>query len=109
MKNKIILPFLTLFAFAACQQAPAPDPAAEAAETAARNIETMKKVYVALNAHNVDELVKYVTDDQIDHAAPPDMQKGKEILRKVLAMFFTALRPSITMARLIEPIWPGRP
>jgi hypothetical protein len=26
-----------------------------------------------------------------------------------IAMFFTALRPSRTMARLIEPICPGRP
>jgi len=94
MKNRIILFLLTLFAFAACQQTPAPDPAAEAAkkavETAARNIETLKKMYVALNAHNVDEFVKYVPDDQIDHAAPPDMQKGKENLRKVLSMLFTA-------------------
>lgn len=94
MKNTIILSFLTLFAFAACQQAPAPDPAAEAAkkaaETSARNIETLKKMYAAFNTHNVEEFVKYVPDDQIDHAAPPDMQKGKENLRKVLAMLFTA-------------------
>jgi hypothetical protein len=26
-----------------------------------------------------------------------------------IAMFFTAFRPSMTMARLIEPIWPGSP
>lgn len=94
MKNTIILSFLTLFAFVACQQAPAPDPAAEAAkkttEIAARNIETLKKMYVAFNAHNVDGFVKNVTDDQVDHAAPPDQQKGKENLRQFLTMFFKA-------------------
>ncbi|HRI61961.1 MAG TPA: ester cyclase [Saprospiraceae bacterium] len=94
MKIRTNLLLLTLFAFVACRQTPAPDPAAEAAkkaaETAANHIETLKKMYIAFNAHNVDEFVKYVPDDQIDHAAPPDMQKGKENLRKVFAMLFTA-------------------
>lgn len=93
MRIRIFLPVLTLFAFVACQQTPAPDPAAEAlkksAETAARNKATVLKAYELINARKFDEFVQLTTEDHVDHAAIPEA-KGREVLKKSMMEFVAA-------------------
>lgn len=93
MKIRILLPVLTFFAFAACQQAPAPDPATDAlkksAETAARNKASVLKAYELVNARKFDEFVQLVTEDHADHAAMPEA-KGREALKKNMMDFVAA-------------------
>lgn len=93
MKNRIILLLLTLFAFAACQQAPAPDPAAEAAkksaEMATRNKASVLKAYEFINSQKLDDFVKLVSEDHLDHAAMPET-KGRDALKTSMMAFTTA-------------------
>jgi len=93
MKIRILLPALTFFAFAACQQAPAPDPAADAlkksAETAARNKASVLKAYELVNARKFDEFAQLVTEDHVDHAAMPEA-RGREALKKNIMDFVSA-------------------
>lgn len=79
--------------FVACQQAPAPDPAAEAckkaAETAARNKASVIKAYEFINAQKLDDFVKLVSEDHLDHAAMPET-KGRDALKNSMLAFTSA-------------------